>query len=61
MNILMSTYIRVFISLVGPLETEKSNFFTIGSKLETFNQNLTKLTFLPALAAILRYYAKRNW
>ena len=34
--------------------------FTIGSKLEPFNQNLTKFTFLSTLPANLRCYAKRN-
>ena len=45
MSRLNSTKFRVFISLVGPSETESHNITTIGSKMEPFNQNLTKITF----------------
>ena len=45
MNKLSSTKHRVFMSLVGPSETGKRNLFTIGSKKEPFNQNLTTFTF----------------
>ena len=47
MNKIVSTKNRVFMSfwLVRP-RRENNNLFTFGSKLESFNQNLTKFIFL---------------
>ena len=45
MNKLISTKNRVFISLVGPSKTGKSQLIYNWLKLEHFNQSLTKFTF----------------
>ena len=46
-------------SLVAPSGSRKSQLFTISSKVEPSNQNLTKFTFLSTLSASLRCYAKK--
>ena len=40
---------------------KRQNFFTIGSKMEHFNQNVTKISFLSTPPANLFCYAKRDW
>ena len=60
MNKVISNKNRVFITLFGPPETVKSQFFAAGWKLDSLNQNLTKSTFLTLLSATLFCYTKSD-
>ena len=59
MNSLVSTKNREFLSLVGPPETGKCNWFLL-VQIGTVEQNFDKL-FLPTLPATLYCYAKTSW
>ena len=61
MKKLFPTKNRVFILWLVLQKLENRSLFTIGSKLEPFNQILKKLTFLSTFPTSLRCYAKGNW
>ena len=61
MNKLISTKNRVFISLVGPSETGKSQLIYNWLRIGSFQPKLDKIYFfLSTLPTSLRCYAKRN-
>ena len=60
MNKLIFTKNRVFISLVGPPETEKTQLIYNWRKFEHYNQSLTNFTFFINILNLFTMLCKKK-